>query len=781
MLGVAAAFVVGVLLLQQLPSLPSSAWLVLFPVCLGLAWGFPRLRLPLVMAAGFLWAMAHALWLTPAALAPELEGRDLLLDGYIAGLPDARPERIRFPFDVVGLVDQEGERHPPPGRVRLSWYGQYPDLRAGERWQLQVRLKAPHGFVNPDGFDYEGWLFQQGLSATGHVRQSAQNLRLGVSTARYPVQSLRDRLRREIRQSLGEGAGGGMAAALVLGDRSGLRSEHWDSFTRTGTNHLVAISGLHIGIVAGLCYWLLRRVWSYLGRLPLWLPAPRAAAVAALAGATGYAALAGFAVPTQRALIMLMVVMGGLLLGRSPRPGNSLGLALLLVTLWDPLAVLSGGFWLSFGAVAAILYGIGGRLSDTGLWRRWGKVQWLVFLGLAPLLLMLFHQISLVAPLVNLVAVPWFSLALVPLLLIGTLLLLPMPMLGALLLNLGATLLAWTLWSLQWVAQWPLASWSFPGLPAWTWSAAAAGALLLLAPRGLPGRWLGTILLAPLALVRPTVPEQGELWLDLLDVGQGLSAVVRTRGHTLVYDTGPRFSESLDAASAVLVPFLRAAGVERIDLLVLSNADSDHAGGAKVLADSLPLGRVLSGEPAGIAALEADPCRAGESWHWDGVELRVLHPPRSGGWRGNNSSCVLLLENRAGRILLPGDIEAPAERQLLESFEGLLPSRILVAPHHGSASSSTPGLVQAVAPEYVLFAAGYRNRYGFPKSSVEQRWRATGAQTLTTADSGAISFRLSAAGELIGPSLARLEQRRYWTHITRGFRQSAFLGAPQIQ
>jgi competence protein ComEC len=779
MIGAAAAFVGGVLLLQRLPLLPSGGWLLLFPLCLALAWRLPRLRLPLFAAVGFLWALAHGLWLAPAALDRDLEARDLLLEGYVAGLPELAPERTLFLFDPVA-VSHQGQHQGSLGRVRLSWYGQAPALHVGERWQLRARLKARHGFVNPGGFDYEGWLFQQGLVATGHVRQSAQNLRQS-SSAGYPVQRLRERLRREIRQALGEREDSGMLAALILGDRSGLKPAQWDSFTRTGTNHLVAISGLHIGIVAALFFWLIRRLWPVLGRLPLWLAAPRAAALGALVGATGYAALAGFAVPTQRALIMLLVVMGALLLGRNPRPGNSLGLALLLVTLWDPLAVLSGGFWLSFCAVAAIWYGIGGRVSDAGLWRRWGKVQWMVFLGLAPLLLALFQQISLVAPLVNLLAVPWFSLVLVPLLLLGTLLLFALPPLGVLLLNLGETLLGWTLSSLQWVAQWPLATWQMPQLPGWVWPVAGGAVLLLLAPRGLPGRWLGGILLAPLVLVRPVMPQSGDVWLDLLDVGQGLSAVVRTRHHTLVYDTGPRFSQRFDAASAVLIPFLRSAGLERIDLLILSNADADHAGGAQVLAATLPLGRVLSGEPERLPAVDAAPCMAGERWSWDGVEFQLLHPERAGIWRGNNNSCVLSVENSAGRILFPGDVEAPVEQRLVDAVGQGLSSRILLAPHHGSASSSSPSLVRAVAPEYVLFSTGYRNRYGFPKPAVEARWRAAGAQTLATADSGAISFRLSAAGELTGPILARLERRRRWTDVTDRLRQSAFLAAPHLQ
>jgi competence protein ComEC len=365
--------------------------------------------------------------------------------------------------------------------------------------------------------------------------------------------------------------------------------------------------------------------------------------------------------------------------------------------------------------------------------------------------------------------------------LLGTLLLWPLPVVAGVLLNLVEALLQWTLAGLHWVAQWPLASGHLPQLPGWVWLAAAAGVLLFLAPRGLPGRWLGGVLLLPALLVRPAVPDPGEVWLDVLDVGQGLAAVVRTHEHTLVYDTGPRFSKRFDAGSAVVVPFLRSAGVGRIDLLILSNGDSDHAGGAHALAEALALERVLSGEPQQIAQLTTKQCAAGEDWSWDGVYFRLLHPRASDRWEGNNSSCVLSVENAAGRVLFPGDIEAPAERRLVERSFGQLSSRILLAPHHGSATSSTRPLVDAVRPEYVVFSTGYRNRYGFPKAAVEDRWRSVGARILNTSDSGAISFRLSPQGTLMGPVLQRLEHRRYWTHLSERLRRSAFFGEPVLQ
>ncbi len=773
----ALGFVTGVWWLHRLPELPAADWLWAMALPVGLWWWRPRWRPVLALGAGFLWALGHAIWLAPQPPPPALEGRDLLLEGRVLGLPEASERRTRFRFQIERALlagDDTGLR----GLVRLAWYRDAPELEAASRWRLLVRLKRPHGFLNPGGFDYEGWLYRQGLGATGYVRPSPENRQIAPA----PLSSL-DRWRQRLGQALDLALGGrpqaGLARALLLGDRSGLSREQWEIFTRTGTNHLMAISGLHIGIVGGLCFLLGRRLWSLVPRLPLLVAAPRAAALAALAGAAVYAGLAGFSVPTRRALIMLLVVLGGLLLRRAPGPANSLGLALLLVTALDPPAVLAAGFWLSFVAVAAILYGISGRLPDNGIWRRWGRTQWLVFLGLFPLLLLLFHRVSLAAPLVNLLAVPWFSLVIVPLLLLGALLL-PLG-LGVWPLLLAEKLLGWSMSALEWVAAWPLSSWHPAAAPAWVWWPAAAGVLLLLAPRGLPGRWLGAVLLLPLLLARMPGPAPGEVWLGLLDVGQGLSAVLRTRGHTLVYDLGPRFSDSFDAATGVLLPYLRRAGVGEIDLLVLSNADADHVGGAGKLLRQIPVRRLLSGQAAELAELGAEPCRAGSEWTWDGVRFRLLHPPSGEHWRGNDSSCVLAVENAAGRILLPGDIEAPAERALLAAYGGKLASRILLAPHHGSATSSTPELVAAVRPDFVLYSTGYRNRFGFPRPVVSQRWSAARALGLATADTGAIEFRLGADGRLHGPRLARQRQRRHWTHLPPGLRNSPFFPQPGIK
>jgi len=446
--------------------------------------------------------------------------------------------------------------------VRLSWYRDAPVLRAGEPWRLTARLKPPHGFANPGGFDYERWLFQQGIKATGYIRGAVENRRLDTGPGIYIIDRWRQGLRERIREILPDSTGEALLRALVLGDRSGLGPEQWEVLTRTGTNHLIAISGLHVGMVAAFLFFLFRRVWSRSAQLTLLIAAPRAGAMVALAGAVAYSGLAGFAVSTQRALIMLAVLLGAVLASRTVRPASGIFLALAGVLILDPQAVLAYGFWLSFAAVAVLLIAFGQRLGTDKFRRNWGRAQWVVALGLLPLLLLLFGRAPVIAPLVNLVAVPLFSLVLLPVVLVASLLGL-VPGLGLELpLVLTAELLERGFGLLEAASGWDWAAVVVSRRPSWVWTSAFAGVLLLLAPRGLPGAWLGSLFLLPLALIRPPAPSEGSAEFTLLDVGQGLAAVVRTQRHVLVYDTGRGFPAASTPAlrSSSLISSIRACG-----------------------------------------------------------------------------------------------------------------------------------------------------------------------------------------------------------------------------
>lgn len=772
----AFAFLAGITLLQQLPLLPNSNWSLLLPGLIPLALFCQRLRPLLLIAIGFLWALFRADLLLSQELSPALEGRDLLLDGIVASIPDIREHSLRFAF-VPERLFFEGQAWPAPKQVRLSWYQDPPSkLRVGDRWQLVVRLKRPRGFMNPGGFDYEGWLFRQGFRATGYVRPAAANHLIESRWYRYPVDRVRQTLLERIAVILPDSPQRGLIQALTLGEEGDITPEQWRILERTGTIHLVSISGLHISLLAGMAYFLGRRLWPLRAANALTLPAPQAAAIGALMSALFYAALAGFSIPTQRALIMVGLVMLAVLVKRPVHTSRTLALALILVLIRDPLSVLAPGFWLSFGAVAVLIFGIvelrplpHSKAMDFGslsarlgrLWQQWGRAQWVVAIGLAPLLLYQFQRLSLIAPLTNLIAIPWVEFLAVPLLLLGTLFLIPFPFLGGILIGFADHLLAW-LWSfLAWSAALPIAQWEQHSPPLWTLFPATLGSLLLLAPRGLPGRWLGLIALLPLFLLPSARLGYGTVWFTLLDVGQGLAAVARTRHHTLVFDAGPRYSERFNTGAAVVAPFLRSQGIDYIDILVVSHGDNDHLGGVAGLLQHVPARQILTSVPEQLSGAQPKACIRGQSWRWDGVDFKILHPQSRAG-RGNNHSCVLLIASGEQRILITADIERPAEQTLLAMNADELSATILVVPHHGSLSSSSSGFIAAVNPEHALFSTGYRNRWDFPKPTIVQRYLAQRAKLWDTARNGAITFHLG-PGPLGKPETFRQSNRHYWT------------------
>lgn len=763
----ALALSAGVGAFYLLPRMPPqwSAWvlgsaaLALFAVRIGRC-----SRLAGVFLLGVLWAMLDAGALLWHPFPDSLTREPLIVEGRIASIPEDKGYAYRFLF----RVDSARSRHGPVafrGLVRLNWYDARPRLVAGARWRLPVRLKAAHGYANPGGFDYERWLFERGILATGNVRSGDEARLLDPGPGSYPLTRIRQRIAEDLTETLAGSRVLGLVLALTIGDRSALERADWDLLTRTGTNHLVAISGLHVGMVAALVFFIVRRGWGMLPGLALRLSAPQAGALAAGVAALGYAALAGFSVSTQRALIMLAVVLGAMYFRRTLRPWHAISLALAGVLIVDPRAVLAFGFWLSFGAVVALLLHLGQRLSvragSAGRVSGWGRAQWAVALGLLPLLLGLFGRASLVAPGVNLVAVPLFGLVLLPLLLLGA----AMSVLFGIdaLLLAAAWLLELFLAALAWVAG---LSWAAIGIaerPLWAWLAAGFGVLLLLAPRGLPGRWVALALLLPLPALRAPVPQPGEAWVTLLDVGQGLSAVVRTAAGTLVYDTGPGFESGFNTGSLVLVPFLAAQGVDRVDALVLSHADRDHSGGTHGLMERVAVDRILSGEARDLDVEGVRPCRAGERWTWSGIDFRFLHPAGEGE-SGNDASCVLRVASAGGSILLTGDIGARVERALVGTWDGALASDVLLAGHHGSATSMSPEILDAVAPRLVLYATGFANPFGFPAQAVTDRVTALGIPAMDTGTQGAIELRLRPDG-IAGPWSWRERAARMWTHL----------------
>lgn len=774
-------FAFGVWLLQLQPVLPPlvwAGWLTVGPLLLALLQGNGVLRrilrqaviLITALACGFAWAAWLAHVRMSEAMPADWEGRDIALVGVVASLPQPYERSVRFEFDVEQRLTPDAQ---VPQRIVLSWWGaggrdvspaQLPELHPGERWQFTVRLKRPHGLVNPHGFDYEAWLLERGVRATGYVRPKGGHRRLEaqVQLPAYSVERARERLRDRIRSALGEAPAAGVIAALVMGDQRAIPLEQWQVFTRTGVNHLMSISGLHVTMLSGLAFALVNLVWRRSARLTLALPAVKAAAVAGLLAALAYALLAGFAVPAQRTVFMLAVVAVALWMGRATAAREVLALALLVVLLIDPWSVLAAGFWLSFGAVAIILFVTSGRLKPAHWLIAWGRVQWAVTLALVPVLLALFQQISLISPVANALAIPLVSLVVVPLALAGVVL----PFDG--ILQFSQWLMNGCVLALEWLSLLPDAAWEQHAPPGWTVAVALIGTVWMLLPRGFPARWIGAIAFLPLLLIVPAPPPEGGLRLTVLDVGQGLSVVAQTHRHALLFDTGPAFGPSADSGSRVIVPFLRASGIRRLDALVLSHDDIDHTGGALSVLQAVPVEAMLSSLPDLDPLLLVGPaerrCAAGQAWRWDGVQFEMLYPDADtrniAKLKDNERSCVLKITTVAGSVLIPADIERHGERTLLATAAGKLRSDVLIAPHQGSRTSSSEAFVLAVSPQTVIFPVGYRNAFRHPHPEVTKRYRQLGSATHYTDRHGAVLLQFGDDG--IQVVRQREIRRRYW-------------------
>lgn len=775
-------FVAGVVWLQQQPELPVPGWTWLAATS-GLAALFTApensvLRAVRAAVLGATFAVAGfalAAWTAQVRLAdvlpPEWEGRDIAIVGVVASLPQADARRVRFEFDV--------ERTTTPGasvprRVVLSWWGakthrdrslRLEPVRAGERWQLTVRLRQPRGTANPHGFDYEAWLLERGLRATGYVRRNSANRRLAalVHQPRYWIERGRELARKRIETALPDAAHAGIIIALVIGDQRAIPPEQWQVFTRTGVNHLMSISGLHVTMVSGLVMALVYGLWRRWPGMTLRLPARKAATAAGLGAAFAYAMLSGFAVPAQRTVYMLAVVAVALWAGAIESAASVLAVALLVVVALDPWAVLAPGFWLSFGAVATIMYVTVGRIGRTHWLSGFGRVQIAVTAGLIPPLLAMFQQVSLVSLLANAVAIPVVSLLIVPLALMGTVA--PFDFL----LGLAHAIAAACFLLLGHLSGLPFAVWAQQAPPPWTIALAASALLLLLAPRGFPARWLGAAGMVPVFVVAPAPLAPGSLRVAVLDVGHGVAVLVRTAHHSLLYDTGPSFGPGADSGSRIIVPYLRAVGVRRLDGVIVSHDDDDHIGGAASVLQAMPVTWLMTSLPVD-APLALPPrmafrCQAGQRWEWDGVRFEVLHPPQESyedpRIKDNDRSCVLKVESAGLRLLLPADIERRSERTLLASNRGALRADVLLAPHQGSKTSSLPEFVAAVDAGTVVFPVGYRNRFGHPHPEVLARYSERGSRVFRTDRDGALLIDTGPDGR-VWVTPYRAVRRRYW-------------------
>ena len=767
------AFAVGVGAFQMQPELPPGwAGMLLGVSCLLLAAVRRLLSCRPVWRRASVWILCALLgfgwgwWRAELRLAEALpmseEGRDVSVLGVIDGLPAKTASGVRFPFLV--------ESGPSwlPGRVSLAWYFPrraglpVPNLQPGERWALLVRLKRPHDGVNPGGSDRTLRMLEEGTRASGYVREASTNRRIDAAAAgpSQMVTRLRGQIRARMLQGMHDRTWAGVLVALAVGDQQAISDEQWTRFRRLGIVHLVVISGLHVTLIGALAWSLAGGLWRR-SRCSLYLPSQHFAAIVGALSASAYALLAGMGVSVQRSLIMLLVVAAAQLLGRKLAPTTVLGWAVMVVTMVDPWAVLSPGFWLSFGAVAVLLYISSGELGRLAGWRGLMRAQLAITLLMVPLLLILFQQFSLIAPLANALAIPVVSILITPLALLYAAI--PFEPIG----SLADRLLGWTMIPLDWLAALPFSVWQQASPPWPLVFAGLVGGVWLLLPRGTPGRAVGLLAFVPLLGWSPERPDRGEFRLVVLDVGQGLAVHLQTTRRDWLFDAGPAIPGGGNAGLRVVVPYLRATGVARLDTLVVSHPDLDHAGGAAAVLAAVPSRQRLVSP--GDAHRMPEPerwgyCEAGRTELLDGVRFEWLHPlAAEGGERephGNNRSCVLKITGTYGSALLTADIESKVEGALVAKLGSRLRSDVLLVAHHGSRSSSSPEWVAAVQPRSVIYSVGYRSRFGHPHADVWARWSAAGARAYRTDSQGAISVDFVQGGPVI--VAARERWPRYW-------------------
>jgi competence protein ComEC len=779
--GVFAAQLVAVL-----PSRTISALLLVLAIVVAIVFTRRKNAAPILLVGVIALALgASYTWLRADLrmsdeLPREWEGRDIELVGVIDEMPQKSERGVRFAFRVEQLLTRDAQ---VPQRIALGWYKPsikeiaseaLPELHAGERWRWTVRLKRPHGYANPAGFDLEAWMLERNLRASGSIQidELAKRIDSNAGTLNDHIERLRERIRERMRRALEGKPFAGVLIALAIGDQQAISNSDWALFYATAVSHLLSISGAHVTLFAAWIALAVLFIWRRSPRLSALLPAQKAAAIAAALVACAYAALTGFAVPAQRTCYMLVVAALALLLSRQLSPWLILCWSAIVVLAIDPWAVLAVGFWFSFVAVALLLYVTQARVQRESGMRVALKTQAAVTFGLAPLSIAFFQQVSLVGPFANAIAIPLITLLVIPL----TLLWLVIPIDA--LLQIAHQLIAWLVELLRWMTTLGDAMWSQHAPPMWTIALAFMGVLWLLSPRLVRHRWLGALWCLPLFTITPSTPPTGEFRMTALDIGQGTAVVIRTAHRTLVYDTGPRWNDETDAGVRLIAPYLRASGSGRIDGLVVSHLDLDHSGGAKSLIEGVPTAWLLTSmfaESEIVATaqrrkLDVFACVAGQRWTWDGVRFEVLHPTQDNysqaKLKTNDRSCVVKIIGNSGSALLTGDVEAVSEAALVAREGVALKSDVLLIPHHGSLTSSTERFLDAAQPKLALINAGYRNRFGHPREAVLARYAQRNIAVHRTDWHGAITIE---------------SQDRFATiHRERDVRQRYWIDRPDI-
>jgi len=726
----ALCFVAGILCVQQFSELPNLLWLGIF-LFLSIFFAVLRYYRILFFICGVVWAVTFATQRLAERLPMALESIEIPVIGVIDNLPDYNQRVVHFDFKVTEPVAKL------PSKIRMSWYYPDQDIKAGQVWKFTIKLKRPHGSLNPGGFDYEQYLFSQAIGATGYIITNPRPQLLVKASVWLSIAVWRQKISDLLNAKLADNPSLGLIKALTIGDGSGISKAEWEVFRKTGTTHLVVISGSHVGLVAGLAYILVLKLWARFAFIN-WSPQSVAACAAMLVGGI-YAGLAGFSVPTQRAVVMLIVWMLAIIFQRNTKAFNTLSIALFAVLIYEPTSVLSVGFWLSFLAVSLIVYVLANRLNKSVYWLEMLKINAATSIGLAPLLLIFFQQISLISPIANFIAVPLISFISVPFALIAILLLAINPVIAEPFFFITDYSLQGLKIVLVYLADFAYATYDYVQPELWSLLFSIPAVILLLSPKGLPYRYMSGLLFMPLLLNPPTRPIEGTVKLTVLDVGQALAIVVQTHNHSLIFDTGTKYSADSDSGKSVVIPFLRHENITVVDKLMISHADKDHIGGAVSILNGLPVNEVSTSAMTELQDYHPTKCTAGQVWSWDNVEFKVLGPQREY-TSDNNNACVLKIRTAIAKYLLPSDIEGVAEADLTQRYGAELKADVLIAPHHGSKTSSTVAFLNAVNPQFVLISSGYLNQFKHPHPDVLNRYSMNNINWFDTAKEGALTL-----------------------------------------
>ncbi|MFK5985992.1 MAG: DNA internalization-related competence protein ComEC/Rec2 [Pseudomonadota bacterium] len=837
MLKYSLVFLAGNVLLQQFSQLNSPLFFQLIYFLLALLlllfilghfiqschykkWLNTSLFLLLFFASSFFISYFNAKQSLAHIFPEQLQSKEILVRGYIDSIPIESPLSIKFNFRIEQILEPKTAFNKQ--RVRLSWYKSSTipvllasDIKPGDFWQFKLKLKQPSGLLNPGGRDYEKWLFAHKIRAVGYIRKAKENKLLDnvikpilpvSQQLLYRLHQLRQKMATQLKFILKDNEFKGIYLALILGIKDQITPLQWQVFLDSGTNHLIAISGLHIGLLAAIGFYIGLVLWSVSEVLLKRFPAQLAGAVMALIFAFVYAALAGFSIPTQRALIMISLALSAFFFRLYAPPGLILSYTLIGVLLIDPMASMSIGFWLSFAAVAIILSSVSKTTEDkklsgsnfeairftdklkakliTGLkfFAQLSRLQIIIFIGLLPFSLLFFSRLLLLSPIANLVAVPLMSLVIVPVVLLAALIGLFYTPLTEFLFEIISYLMQFLWWFLEQLIAIDINIIHLQLSNMVVIIFIFLAVILFFIFKQSKKRWLIILLLIALLFLKDLLPQQyspqwidsfgdkplsGEFNIYILDVGQGLSVVIQTQQHVLLYDTGNALSRNFDMAKLVVQPFLNYHSIAQIDKLVLSHGDHDHVAAAPAILEKIPVRSILTGEPKRLEkkfSISAEQCNYGQQWVWDGVCFEVLSPQTSlitGTQKSNNHSCVILISSANGqKLLLTGDIEKKIEAQLLD-LTALADINILIAPHHGSKSSSSQGFVSRLKPKIVVFTNGYLNRYNFPATQVIERYKQQGSRLFST-QNGRIKIKTGVVEGEILVSEYRKENRHYW-------------------